>query len=356
MDEYNPERDAEDADKLLYADISNITSVFGLDSHPTKVDHCDLLLNAIDAQLDQLQVQLPKCNIISRQHDRSTPAALRWSQPPSKEIGLGRTALNDDPMSGLDLMQMPTMEQKSENKVGHREGPVTHKETNKRLDRITSDKEESQCRTQQVTWRLERLLGGVCEEGKISQQTQSPSDSICTEDFVSRFKEEMVELSLSDGIQQISSEENAETTDESGSDTCLSDQHQPLFERGKSPSDELGQGQHHRKCLSENHDVNMSHLVEDGELEKRSNTPQRSRGNNSGMPVWSFGSLSIESDFDTDSTDRIRKHTDKLTSWNSLLQCVTDMKDHRSNQNDPDTPTQAESEALAAQGEQALTA
>lgn len=42
-------------------DLSDNTSVFRLDSPPLKLDHCDLLLDAIDAQLVQLQV----CNFHS---------------------------------------------------------------------------------------------------------------------------------------------------------------------------------------------------------------------------------------------------------------------------------------------------
>lgn len=37
-------------------DLNDNSSVFGLDHLPLKLDHCDLLLDAIDAQLGQLQV------------------------------------------------------------------------------------------------------------------------------------------------------------------------------------------------------------------------------------------------------------------------------------------------------------
>lgn len=45
-------------------------------------------------------------------------------------------------------------------------------------------------------WRLERLLGDACGKDKMSAQPLS--DSICTEDFVRRFSEEMVD----DGREQ----------------------------------------------------------------------------------------------------------------------------------------------------------
>lgn len=38
------------------SDLNHKNSVFGLDNSPLKRDHCDLLLDAIDAQLSQLQV------------------------------------------------------------------------------------------------------------------------------------------------------------------------------------------------------------------------------------------------------------------------------------------------------------
>ncbi len=37
-------------------DLDDNSSVFGLDCPPLKQDHCDLLLDAIDAELGQLQV------------------------------------------------------------------------------------------------------------------------------------------------------------------------------------------------------------------------------------------------------------------------------------------------------------
>jgi len=37
-------------------DLSDNSSALGLDFLPPRMDHCDLLLDAIDAQLDQLQV------------------------------------------------------------------------------------------------------------------------------------------------------------------------------------------------------------------------------------------------------------------------------------------------------------
>lgn len=66
---------------------------------------------------------------------------------------------------------------------------------------------------EQVIWRLERLLGDTCNEGSMAGETHPPSDSICTEDFVRRFKDEMVELTLPDSnMEQLDKEEEAERT------------------------------------------------------------------------------------------------------------------------------------------------
>lgn len=49
---------------------------------------------------------------------------------------------------------------------------------------------------EQVIWRLQRLLGDQCDQARVTGGTSRPSDSICTEDFVHRFRDEMVELQL----------------------------------------------------------------------------------------------------------------------------------------------------------------
>lgn len=62
------------------------------------------------------------------------------------------------------------------------------------------NKEESE--REQTLWRLKSLLGDVDDEEKILGDTGPPSESICTEEFVSRFKDEIVDLTLPDARQQ----------------------------------------------------------------------------------------------------------------------------------------------------------
>lgn len=55
---------------------------------------------------------------------------------------------------------------------------------------------------EQVIWRLQRLLGDQCDQARVMGEAGRPSDSVCTEDFVRRFRDEMVELQLPDGDAQ----------------------------------------------------------------------------------------------------------------------------------------------------------
>ncbi|XP_050931274.1 myosin-4 isoform X1 [Lates calcarifer] len=377
------ERDAGDADGLLYTDLNDdSSSVFGMDPQPLILDHCDLLLDAIDAQLGQLQVHPPKRQEISRKHDCSDEAPLKWSRSLSKDTGLGSTTqTSDTPMSCLDLIHSPMMEQKSERSTGCWGDPDIHKETKKRSERRTRDKEETESRREQVMWRLERLLGDTCNEDTMTAETHPPSDSICTEDFVKRFREEMVELALPEGnMQQLDKEEEVGRI--SDSDTCQSEQKEQSVlnvERnvsattGKSSkdtvaahysqSDKPGPRKELEKCLP-NFGVNISHISEkepqkpgDGSSSSHKTEAvtdhENLQHNNScslearclaGVPVRSFDTVSIDSDLDSVCTEQVRQHIHRLPGWRSLIQSVTGMDDDFTNQSDYDTPTQEESE------------
>lgn len=50
---------------------------------------------------------------------------------------------------------------------------------------------------EQVIWRLQRLLGDQCDQGRVMEGAGRPSESVCTEDFVRCFRDEMVELQQS---------------------------------------------------------------------------------------------------------------------------------------------------------------
>ncbi|XP_047447589.1 trichohyalin [Mugil cephalus] len=301
--------DAEDTDTLLHTDFNDSNSTF--DCPPLKLDHCDLLLDAMDAQLSRLQVQPWKREAVSKEADLSNTAPFGWSQSLSKDTGLGSTSqTNDTPMCCFDLVHTPTREQTS----GSWEDPVTHEETNERLDRWTRDREETESRREQVIWRLERLLGDSCNDGRMAEETHPPSDSICTEDFGRRFREEMVEMALPDSaMQQLDKEEEAERTDISDSDThqippragVVTDHGNIQYNNSCSPR---------AKCLA-------------------------------GVPVRSFDTVSIDSDLDTVCTEHVRQHIHKRSGWRSLIHSVTNMNDHCTTQSDYDTATQEESES-----------
>ncbi|XP_028433050.1 trichohyalin isoform X1 [Perca flavescens] len=384
------DKDAKDTDELLYTDLHS--SVSGLDSPPLKLDHCDRLLDAIDAQLGQLQVQPQKHQAISREHDCSDAAPLNWSQSLSKDTGLGSTTqTNDTPISCLDLINTLTMEQTSESSTGCRDGPITHEETKLKLDRRTRDKEEIETQREQVMWRLQRLLGDTCNEGSMTGVTQPPSDSICTEDFVRCFRDEMVELALPvSNVQQLDKEEEAERTEILDCDTCQSEQKGHCIlnvdRRGTAMTGESNkdtetahycQRKELEKCLYDSYGVNTSCSEQAGAGETY-NTPQRLGDDGSsihrteivtehetlrqnsrspktrslaGVPVWSFDTVSIDSDLDSVCTEQVRQHIHRQTGWRSLTLSVTGMDDYCTNQSDYDTSTQEESEPRSTSGQ-----
>ncbi|XP_075324983.1 uncharacterized protein LOC142382749 [Odontesthes bonariensis] len=237
------------------------------------------------------------------------------------------------------------------------DGPVSPKVTKKRLDRSTNDKGESDSRKEQVIWRLERLLGDTCKESNIAEELAPPSDSICTEDFVSRFREEMVELALPDSMQQLGNKEKAERTE-----TSDGENEPGVAKRGSaaaggsntgtamahcSQSVYPGLGKQQRKCLPDGWGVKISHGSEEAEAGERVKTPQRPTGDRSGVPVRSFDTVSIDSDLDTVCTERVRQHIHKWTGWRSFIQSVTHLNEHSNSQSDSDTPTWEESEHSA---------
>ncbi|XP_031164738.2 trichohyalin isoform X2 [Sander lucioperca] len=385
------DRDAEDTDELLYTDLHS--SVSGLDSPPLKLDHCDLLLDAIDAQLGQLQVQPQKHQAISREHDCSDAAPLNWSQSLSKDTGLGSTTqTTDTPISCLDLINTLTMEQTSESSTDCQDGPITHEETKLKLERRTRDKEEIETQREQVMWRLQRLLGDSCNEGRMTGVTHPPSDSICTEDFVRCFRDEMVGLALPvSNVQQLDKEEEAERTEILNCDTCQSEQKEHCIlnvdRRGTAMTGESNkdtetahycQRKELEKWVYDSYGVNTSCSEQAGAGETY-NPPQRLGDdgssihrtevvtehetlwqNNSrspktrslaGVPVWSFDTVSIDSDLDSVCTEQVRQHIHRQPGWRSLIQSVTGMDDYCTNQSDCDTPAQEESEPRSTSGQ-----
>ncbi|TNM89615.1 hypothetical protein fugu_003849 [Takifugu bimaculatus] len=73
----------------------------------------------------------------------------------------------------------------------------------KTSDTGTRHQEERESQREQIVWRLKRLLGDACDGAQITVESQPPSESICTEDFLGRFRDEMVDVTLlEDKLQQ----------------------------------------------------------------------------------------------------------------------------------------------------------
>ncbi|XP_004544667.2 uncharacterized protein si:ch211-102c2.8 isoform X1 [Maylandia zebra] len=375
------DRHAEHPQKLLYTDLNDNSSVFGF-------DHCDRLLDAMDAQLEQLQVLPQKCEL-----NCSSAAPLGWSQSLGKDTGLESTSeQNGTPMSGLDLMSAPAVQQRYENTEGCSKDPVTGDKTEKRLDR--RDKEEIESCREQVIWRLERLLGGTCKEGGLAEEIGPPSDSICTEDFATRFREEMVELTFIDvSMQMLDKAEVTGSTNISDSGAYQSKQHErhvyDVERRGSETtgesSDDTLTPQHSltnqprpnkKSCVSHSAGANISHAGVKAGASETCRLPQPeddSSGTSfhsteflkdpenvnsscspktrclAGVPVLSFDTVSIDSDLDTVCTEQVRQHIHKWPGWHSLIRSVTEINGQFSNQTDITTQEESESRSTSVQ-------
>ncbi|KAK5910234.1 hypothetical protein CesoFtcFv8_004087 [Champsocephalus esox] len=339
-DSAGAERDAEETDELFPTDLNDYSCESGRDSPPRKLDQCDLLLDALDAQLGQLQIQPTKHLAIPRERDCNDDAdPLRWSYSLSKDTGLGSTTqTNDTPMSCLDLIQTPTKEQTSERGSGCRGGP-----TNQRVNRRTRDKEEMESQREQVLWRLERLLGDTCNEGRMEAGILPPSDSICTEDFVLRFRDEMVEWTFPESYI-----EKLDDGEEVTKRTEISDCQREHFILNVDRRALTGESSENTESV---HDCRISHRTEavtGHETTQLNNSCSPKARCLAGVPVWSFDTVSIDSDLDSVCTEQVRKHIHRRPGWRSLLQSVSGMEDHCTNHSD--THTQGESEPGSSSG------
>ncbi|CAK6966516.1 trichohyalin isoform X4 [Scomber scombrus] len=330
--------DAEDTDELLYTDLNENSSELRLDHLPLKLDHCDLLLDAIDAQLGQLQVQPQKRQAISTEHD-----------------------CND-----------------AERSCGSQEASIAHERSKQRLDRRTRNKVEVELHREQVIWRLERLLGDTCkEEGGMTEEIHPHSDSICTEDFVRCFREEMVELPLPEDMQKPDKEKEAQQTEISDS-TPVTHTHQSeqkgeivlsINKKGIATTGESrkkkeleGDTKHCRILVIAAVSTTLNLFIDLRETTKsvpysvevateqenlqHINIRSPKARCLAGVPVWSFDTVSIDSDLDSVCTEQIRQHIRKRPGWlsHSLIESVRDMDDFCTNQSDNETPAQKESE------------
>ncbi|XP_077376959.1 uncharacterized protein LOC144018559 isoform X2 [Festucalex cinctus] len=308
MDQRDHDRRDEDE---FHSEHHNSSSEFEAGRPPLRPDSCDFLLDAIDAQLGMLQVK-------DQQRGHIDIEPFRLSQSLSKDTGLGSTAshTNDTPVSCLDLQVTPAVE-----RTADRTTLATWE-----LDVWTSSKVQMESHKEQVMWRLDRLLGDTCKQAPMSSD---PSESICTEDFVRRFSEEMLELSLpEERVQELDKEEEAERTlVTSDGDPCLSHRNSQ-HGVGSEATTNVKSSKHTTsvaffQCKPEQIEelerccetsvVPTSHAVFcSTEVEKEHQNPKHISSPSArclaGVPVWNFDTVSIDSDLDSVCTDQVRQH------------------------------------------------
>ncbi|XP_016886318.1 trichohyalin-like isoform X2 [Cynoglossus semilaevis] len=359
------EEDAGDKDELmiLYSDLNDSRHV--LDTQPLRLDHCDLLLDAMDAELSQLQIPTQNHLEHSKKPESYKAAPLQWSQSLCKDTGLRSTSLSDTPMSCLELIQtpaaVPTSDRGGKNAMSC--------EVKKKSDGNTRNLNDIETHREEVLWRLERLLGDTCIDDVIAKP-QPLSDSICTEDFVRHFRDEMVEVALPESnIPQLDGNKVMKRAENSDSDTCLNKQKgqgvRQVRRMGSSlkstreavvtQTNETSRRMNLRKCLSHSVGVNKSYVNE--EEAQRINEDGRMKQNEkmdhdkscshktrflTGVPVMSFDSVSIASDLDSVSTDQVRQNIQSCPGWRFFIQSVTGLEENLS---DFETVTEEKSEA-----------
>ncbi|XP_048043163.1 trichohyalin isoform X2 [Megalobrama amblycephala] len=248
----------ENTDELLSADVDEGVDVYGLIPMALSHDHCDVLLDTIDAQLSHLQFhsqnQMHAGN--SKRYKFPFSAYLDRSQSVSKDTGLGSTVpTNDKTPSNPDWTPLGGKDDQTEHqtmeimKVGASVPDVWRPEGDGSLS--------SASRVEQCRWRLERLLGRSAEVTGIgNEEDEFTMDSVCTEDFSARFREEMLVLPASAPGAPINTAELTEERSEN-------------------------QSQH------------------------SSRTPVRHLA---GMPMQSFDSVTIDTDLDTVCSEQVRQH------------------------------------------------
>ncbi|KAK2911265.1 hypothetical protein Q8A67_003398 [Cirrhinus molitorella] len=192
------EGSGENTDELLSAEVDEEVDVYGLIPLALSHDHCDVLLDTIDTQLSHLQIHSQ-----SRTHGENSKREFPFlgyldrSQSVSKDTGLGSTVpTNDKTPSNLDETQSEGKDDQTEHqtvemiKVGVAATDMWHPEGSGSLSSVS--------RVEQCCWRLERLLGRNAEvAGMGNEDDDLTVDSVCTEDFSARFREEILILPAS---------------------------------------------------------------------------------------------------------------------------------------------------------------
>ncbi|KAK3538447.1 hypothetical protein QTP86_003708 [Hemibagrus guttatus] len=187
---------ADDTDELL---CTEAISDFGVCPPAVPRDHCDLLLDAIDAQLSRLQTssQSQANGGNGKTEDILGSVSLDRSASVSKDTGLGTDKASSAP-DGLnsDHADLTAVEV---SRTGMEIAGLQEDDSEKEDVGLGTESPwhtgggggVGNSKREQCLWRLERLLG--TSTGVTSKEEADEEDSVRTEDFSARFLEEMLE-------------------------------------------------------------------------------------------------------------------------------------------------------------------
>ncbi|XP_057182011.1 trichohyalin [Triplophysa rosa] len=205
METVDHECSGENTDELISAEVDGGVDGYGLMS--LSHDYYDRLLDPIDAQLSHLYTQglRQMRGVNSKRNEFPSSGHLEGSLSLSKDTGLGSTVPTNDKTSS-------TPSEGKGDQTEHqtadilRESDVWHSEVNGSLRSVS--------RAEQCRWRLEKLLGKSSEvAGLGNEEDELTMDSICTEDFSARFRDEMLDLSDKAPDVPITSSDTADLTE-----------------------------------------------------------------------------------------------------------------------------------------------
>ncbi|XP_041956368.1 trichohyalin isoform X1 [Alosa sapidissima] len=305
---YNVEagEDGEDTDDLLCTDAAHSR---GLASLALPRDHCDMLLDAIDAELSRLQAQNQNLRHDENCKGEGVKRLAYLCRSPSlcKDTGLGCTGLANDgehqdtPSHEPECKRSTSSPPKPSGGRQDSAGPSEREGSSE-----TSTPEEEQrgldARTEQCRWRLERLLGRTDRGApEIGTSTPPDPDSICTEDFTQRFREETVDLE---------EKSRTESTQSMPHDTAALNK-LPSFTGARDPATENG-----------SIGINVRYLA--------------------GVPVRSFDAVTIDSDLDSVRTEQVHRHLHKSFDHRKVIKAVEQMNSMFSDHSDCDTLAEEE--------------
>ncbi|XP_058889284.1 plectin-like isoform X2 [Acipenser ruthenus] len=160
----------EDAGELFHSDLDEDHHSSSSSTTVRPRDHCDYLLDAIDAQLSEMQAPSPSGRGIAER------ASYKYTAETSR--------------------------------TEHEEPRLCSSTQNKEASQAEQSQQEGgDSKKEQYKWRLKQLLGSEQTDAPGYQSDLNTTESVCTEDFITKFKEGMVdpqsdfsgELSSDDG-------------------------------------------------------------------------------------------------------------------------------------------------------------